>query len=168
MLSLTLVATVALGPSALPTDVWEADWIARATQTGLTPTLMAEWRQLKALDPTWTEPEPIQPVAANNSVSLEGVEQWRWLVAQHFKPEDVETALAIMACESGGNPTAENPTSTATGLFQHLRGWWSGEWGLDAFDPFDPAQSVAAAAALRYGRGNWNDWRASEWCRNNN
>ncbi len=94
------------------------------------------------------------------------VEQWRWLVEIWFAPADVERALDIMACESGGNPNAKNPTSTASGLFQHLRAWWSGEWGTHGpFDPFDPAESVEAAAYLRYDTpGGWSHWNPSRHC----
>lgn len=48
------------------------------------------------------------------------VEQWRPLVAQHFPASEVERALCIMSYESGGNPNAKNPRSSASGLFQHL------------------------------------------------
>lgn len=95
----------------------------------------------------------------------DGVEYWRPIVAQHFKPSDVEWALAIMLCESGGKPDAKNPDSTASGLFQFLRGTW--EWvrphtGVGSFDSgaaFDPVSNVEQAAHLLYmdggGKQHW-------------
>lgn len=35
----------------------------------------------------------------------------------------------VLACESGGNPTADNPTSSASGLWQILDGTWNGHGG---------------------------------------
>jgi hypothetical protein len=46
--------------------------------------------------------------------------------------------------ESGGNPSAKNPTSSASGLLQFLSGWWAGRW-----DPMDPYQN------LRHGYKAW-------------
>ena len=94
------------------------------------------------------------------------VEYWRPLVEQHFYADDVTRALDIIRCESGGNPHADNPTSSAAGLFQHLQGWYSGDWGLTGtFDPYDPAQSIRAGAQLAYDTGSsWGNWTASAGC----
>lgn len=90
---------------------------------------------------------------------------WRTLVETWFQPEDVETALRIIWCESGYDTNAKNPSSTASGGWQFLRGWWSGDWGLTGpFDPFDPAAATKAAAQLRYHNGSWSDWYASRHC----
>lgn len=95
------------------------------------------------------------------AVSTHPVERWAPLVARWFQPEDVDLALRIIDCESGGNPKAKNPHSTASGLFQHLRMWWGG-----VFDPFDPEQSVEHGARLFYDGGvaHWNASRAC-WSR---
>lgn len=55
----------------------------------------------------------------------------------------------IIARESGGNPRAKNPASTASGLLQFLSSWWRGKW-----NPFDPYQS------LRHG---YKAWRQVGW-----
>jgi hypothetical protein len=62
------------------------------------------------------------------------------------------TLLRVVDRESGGNPYAKNPVSTASGLLQFLSGWWAGKW-----NPFDPRQS------LRHGwyavrDGGWSPW----------
>lgn len=127
----------------------------------LTPHLVEQYREhVREKPPIVLPAEPRPRVFRGMGTN---VTQWRELVAKHFLPEDVEMALRVMACESGGNPNAKNPTSTASGLFQHMRGWWSGAWGYPAFNPFDPESSVRAAAFLRY-RNGWTDWRASQHC----
>ena len=52
------------------------------------------------------------------------VERWRPLLEQHFPAEEVETALCIVRHESGGDPAADNPRSSATGLFQFIESTW--------------------------------------------
>lgn len=76
-----------------------------------------------------------------------GCERWRPLIAAHFPASAVDRAIAVCNCESGGNPTARNPRSTATGLFQILRG------------PVDPEANVALAARMFRARG-WQPWKA--------
>ncbi|NIW35893.1 MAG: transglycosylase SLT domain-containing protein, partial [Gemmatimonadetes bacterium] len=76
------------------------------------------------------------------------VEPWRALVQQFFG-ENTEAAMAIMACESGGNPNAVNPASRASGLFQFLPSTWkrvTGEEWPGAV--FDGPTNIAAAAVL--------------------
>lgn len=88
----------------------------------------------------------------------------RHYVEHYFEPADVGQAMEIAWCESRYTPTAANPTSTARGVFQQLRGWWSGEWGtFGAFDPFDVDRNVAHAAYLRANNG-WSDWASSSGC----
>ncbi len=88
------------------------------------------------------------------------------LVAAYFKPEDVQQAINIIFCESRFDANAKNPRSTASGLFQHLEGWWSGAWGVTgSFDPFDPEQSIKAGAALAYNtKSGWSNWNPSRHC----
>jgi muramidase (phage lysozyme) len=72
--------------------------------------------------------------------------------------------MSIISCESGFDPYAANPTSTARGLWQFLRGTW--EWvqadsGLTLDDwpdgPYDPEQSTEAARWLKDAAG-WTQW----------
>lgn len=99
----------------------------------------------------------------------EGVERWRSLVEQYFRPEDVPWAMAVMGCESGGNPNAKNPDSTASGLFQHLASFWperAVKAGWAGADIFDPEANVAVAAWLRDtkgGRGHWTCTKKVTW-----
>ena len=59
----------------------------------------------------------------------------------------------ILNRESGGNPLAKNPVSSASGLMQFLSSWWSGRW-----NPFDPYQSLRHAylAWTQVGFAPWS------------
>ena len=141
-------------------DEWIQTWIAKVHEQGaLTIARAIEYFDFNARHQHVASHHP-PPVV----LSPEQVEVWRPLVGLHFYPEDINMALRILWCESRGDANAKNPTSTASGLFQHLRFWWSGQSAYPAFDPFDPNESVKAAAYLRYTRGNWGDWNPSKHC----
>lgn len=60
----------------------------------------------------------------------------------------------VLACESGGNPTAENPTSSASGLWQILDGTWAGYGGYQrALHAPADIQNAKAAALWAGGDG---------------
>ena len=94
------------------------------------------------------------------------VERWRGLVSQHFPAHRVDEALAIMRCESNGNPDAYNPYSGASGLFQFLPSTWATtapKAGYPDSGPFEPEANTASAAwlAQRYedlGQDYWRAW----------
>ncbi len=100
--------------------------------------------------------------------SLVGSGSWRALVAEFFPAAHVEEALAIMECESSGNPNAVNPTSGASGLFQFLESTWlwaSPLAGYGGASRFDPVANVASAAWLfqytvknGHRNGIWAHW----------
>ncbi len=100
--------------------------------------------------------------------SLVGSGSWRALVAEFFPAAHVEEALAIMQCESSGNPNAVNPTSGASGLFQFLESTWlwaSPLAGYRGASRFDPVANVASAAWLfqytvknGHRNGIWAHW----------
>lgn len=94
----------------------------------------------------------------------ESVERWRGLVAAYWS--DVELALCLIAHESGGNPDATNPRSSASGLFQHLARYWpdravAAGWG--GADVFDPEANVAVAAWL-HASGGVGHWAVANLC----
>ena len=99
-------------------------------------------------------------------VDTGGVDQWRTLAGVWFPPDKVDDALAIIWCESQGNPDATNPVSSASGLWQFLRGWYAGRWSSEVgvFDPFDPAEAMRAAVIVSDNGTNWGDWSASRHC----
>lgn len=96
------------------------------------------------------------------------VEQWRPLVTTaitHFggNGNDVDRFLRIMQCESGGDPDAKNPNSSASGLMQHLTRFWpdraasAGRPGADVFDA-EANIWVSAWLALAAPGGGWQHW----------
>ena len=63
----------------------------------------------------------------------------------------IPLAVAVARCESGLRPWAQNPTSTASGLFQILGGP-TGVW------------SNTELARRMYNERGWEPWTASESC----
>jgi hypothetical protein len=88
------------------------------------------------------------------------VERWRPIVEMYFPDDRVDWALRIIECESLGDPEAKNPSSSASGLFQHLASLWperaavAGFAGTDVFDPFANI-GVAAWLLDNGGTGHW-------------
>jgi hypothetical protein len=92
------------------------------------------------------------------------VARWRPLLEAY--PWDVDTALRVVDCESGGDPAAVNPWSGAAGLWQ-LYGWRGLARRLfGSEDLLDPVLNTAVAFALwedSGGRFSWH-WYASRRC----
>ena len=71
------------------------------------------------------------------------------MVEQYFPSDMVDDALVVIACESNGDPVAENPYSGAAGLFQFIPSTWA--WaapgaGFSGASVFEPEANVGAAA----------------------
>ena len=140
-------------------DAWAAEWEHRAMREGFTDDVLAEYEDWASRHPRYFN-RPIPHTHPRRTYSA-GVEQWRPLVAAYFRPGDVDRALRIMRCESGGNPNAKNPRSSASGLFQHLGKYWatrSAAAGYGGVSIFDPTANVAVAAWLRDQAGGWSHW----------
>jgi soluble lytic murein transglycosylase-like protein len=108
--------------------------------------------------PPTPPPAVAETAAVVRFVTSGPVERWRPLVEEYFRPEYVDRALRVMRCESGGNTHAKNRTSTASGLFQALKGWWSGNWGYPPFDPYNPEANIRFAAWLSRQGATWQAW----------
>lgn len=113
---------------------------------------------------TESEPEP-----STYSGMGSDVEQWRGLVTEYFAAGDVETALCLIGYESGGNPNAANPNSSAAGLFQFLKSTWDNMVPIEvtggSYDSgavFNPEANIRSAAWLQDAAG-WSQW--SPWNR---
>lgn len=96
------------------------------------------------------------------------VEAWRGeveLAIAHWggDADDVTRFLRIMQCESGGDPLAKNPNSSASGLMQHLTRFWddrAASAGMPGADVFDPQANIWVSAwlALAAPGGGWQHW----------
>jgi len=142
------------------------EWVEEA-DVAITPPLLEEletyileWREAcrphkaRSSNSSNSGPTPYRGMGDGN------IEQWRDLVTTYFAPQDVETALCLISYESGGNPDAKNPRSSASGLFQHLGKYWSERSvsaGWAGASIFDPEANVAVAAWLK-GWGGWQHW----------
>lgn len=82
------------------------------------------------------------------------------LIRTYFQPADVEWALRVSFCESGWDASAKNPTSSASGLFQHLARFWddrsarAGWAGASIWD----AEANTAVAAWLFVTGGPSHW----------
>jgi len=79
-----------------------------------------------------------------------GAERWRPLVRWHWPADLVDTAIVVIARESGGSPLARNASSGAAGLFQLCpapAGW------------ADPDYNVWYAYHRKFvPAGGWSPW----------
>jgi hypothetical protein len=103
------------------------------------------------------QPVPRKPVATNIKLT----------VKPSTKPTTTPVAsgcggnlppCSVMMCESGGNPTAQNPRSTASGTWQILDSTWNGYGGYSRA-MYAPVEVQNAKAAELYaggaGRSQW-------------
>lgn len=73
---------------------------------------------------------------------------------------------AIIKCESGGNPTAKNVSSTASGLFQFINGTWAAYGGTD-YAPTAREATIAEqyiVANRAYAAEGFQPWSSSKSC----
>lgn len=85
------------------------------------------------------------------------VERWRPIVSEHFPIGEVDTALCIIRHESAGDPGANNPRSTATGLFQILESLWGPHYGVSTAELHEPKTNVRLASDIWKNYG-WTAW----------
>jgi len=115
-------------------------------------------------------PVRLYSTVSPNTTFIPAVERWRDLVTEavtHYGgsvPHDVNRMLWIMQCESGGDPSAANP-SGASGLFQQMSTWWDNRAiaaGFQGASPYDPRANVYVSAYLIYRSSNsWHHWVCS-------
>lgn len=92
------------------------------------------------------------------------VERWRPLVSRYFPADDVDTAMCILRHESGGDPDADNPRSSATGLFQILASGWAPHFNVSVDQLFEPTTNVRLAREILDIQG-WTAWTTYRRCR---
>ena len=76
---------------------------------------------------------------------------------------DVDLLNRIIKAESGGNPAARNPRSTASGCAQFIQGTWAStrrQMGREWVTPFD-AEANVETTAWKIANGGLNAWNAS-------
>jgi hypothetical protein len=138
---------------------WMVQWEERALHARFDETVMAELADFITRHTQVSVGSAGPPFLADPTEPVTyavGVEQWRTLVTQYFPADQVDKALQVMACESNGDPNADNPRSTAAGLFQFLSSTWA-RTPYAAQSVYDPTANVAAAAWL-WGQQGWAPW----------
>ncbi len=68
-----------------------------------------------------------------------------------------DEAMQVGKCESEYDPTAKNPHSTGSGVFQILRGTWKGYKCTG--DIFDPDDNVKCAVKIYTSNNSWKQWQ---------
>lgn len=85
------------------------------------------------------------------------VPEWLPLVAWYFPEHEIQNALDIIECESGGHPEAVNQQgSGAEGLFQIKPRFWGFLLGPGE-SLFDPEVNVRVASVIVEAKG-WRHW----------
>ena len=109
--------------------------------------------------------EPVDLADEIEAIAIETmadpVERWRPLVAEHFPSDEVDTALCIIRHESAGDPEADNPRSSATGLFQILASLWGPHFDVSTAELLEPHVNVDLARDIWEKQG-WGAWSPFE------
>lgn len=117
--------------------------------------LQAKKQHEKNLATTTQSRFQIVQVAHAAEVTASGVEQWRELVSKYFPANQVDYALRIMSCESGGNPQSVNWNDAkitgmpSNGLFQ-INSTQDWSW-------HDPETNIQRAHEM-WSRRGWQPW----------
>lgn len=72
-------------------------------------------------------------------------------VEMGWNPSEMGALITLWNKESGWNPTADNPTSTAYGIAQFLNGTWAGTGIARTSDPFQQIDAGLIYIKNRYG-----------------
>jgi hypothetical protein len=152
-----VVATASLLPISAASAVETPEFAEAVNTYRLTRLKEAELRQEQLLAELRLVNGPYDNISGKFAWA---VERWRPVVAIYFPEDRIDWALRIIECESHGDPLAKNPTSTASGLFQHLASLWDERAiaaGWEDADVFDPFANIAVAAWLldTGGPGHW-------------
>lgn len=155
---LSTTTTAATSTTTTTTDAPVAE-TAGPTTTTLPPTTTTTTTTAPpATTTTTTAPDPDPPAEPLPN----DAEQWRPLVEAYWPADLVDDALAVLFCESRGDPDALNPASGAGGLFQFLPSTWesaSVSAGWPDADVFDPEANIAVAAWLYAAYDEpWAQW----------
>lgn len=115
--------------------------------------------------PVETTPTTAPPPPVQGGKFPPAVERWRPLVTAYFPTGQVDGALAVIRCESYGDPGAYNPYSGASGLFQFLPSTWatvSPRAGFGGASVFDAEANIGTAAWLTdyYASRGSDPWAA--------
>ena len=110
------------------------------------------------VEPTKTAEEKDEP--PSTPVKIETKEQIENYIKEKFGAS-AETMLAIAKCESGLNPSAKNSRSTASGVFQIIKGTWQGNTEASWDERFDAKTNIDTAFTIWSHRGT-QPWKCGK------
>lgn len=88
------------------------------------------------------------------------------VIQKYFPADQVTKACSVIRCETGGtfSPTAENPSSSASGLFQFLDGTWQeARQYVSGADQYARASHAPAEVQIAVGAAWWSQTSWSQW-----
>jgi hypothetical protein len=176
---IVLAPLPAVGHTDKQLKAWKKDWKARYALVNVEAVAALDGEllsMLQHLDAERTDmesrhkcqllkkncPSPVRRGITPHRNYSPGVEQWRELVKSIFPAAQVNKAMAVMKCESNGNPNADNPRSSALGLWQFLKDTWNRTADRIGAPPYpagarDPEWSTRGAYDL-WKRFGWSPW----------
>lgn len=110
--------------------------------------------------------EPVKAEAKVLGVSTVDKNDVQGLIRKYFG-KDADMALKIAKCESGMNPNSKNKTSTASGVFQIIKGTWIGNRQAMGLDTdlnlrFDAEENVKTAYKI-FQDQSWRPWECRKF-----
>ncbi len=108
-------------------------------------------------------PQATQKKQQYDSSSLK--ESARLKLVEIWGEGQFESFNKLLNAESGWNPNAKNPKSTAYGLCQFLDGTWRGTGIAKTSDPNQQLEACIIYVKNRYGspNGAWSFWQKNHW-----
>lgn len=107
----------------------------------LQPTVHAQKQEVVKVPVAPPKPAPVAPTSVTGTCS-------DWLAQAGISDPD---AVWLIGKESGCRPTAQNPTSTAYGIFQFLDSTWAGVGCVKTPDPVEQMRCGTKYVMQRYG-----------------
>lgn len=92
-----------------------------------------------------------------------GASRW-WPLASYVGWPSAQKSMLLKVIwrESNGQPRCFTPPYGAAGLMQFIKPWWSGQWSLPAFNPYDPEVNLTMGLRLWRMQG-WRPWSLTAW-----
>lgn len=121
----------------------------------LQPTVYAQKQEVAKVPVAPPKPAPVAPTSVTGTCS-------DWLAQAGISDPD---AVWLIGKESGCRPTAQNPTSTAYGIFQFLDSTWAGVGCVKTPDPVEQMRCGTKYVMQRYGSwaGARSFWQRNRW-----
>jgi len=121
----------------------------------LQPTVYAQKQELVKVPVAPPKPAPVAPTSVTGTCG-------DWLAQAGISDPD---AVWLIGKESGCRPTAQNPTSTAYGIFQFLDSTWASVGCVKTPDPVEQMRCGTKYVMQRYGSwaGARSFWQRNHW-----